>query len=136
MRTGELRKTLSSYVDVNDNAMASETKKINPIQSDKDFFEKAVSINNLFTAWTQLKSNPGMLTSVVTSETLHGINYKWFESANKALIRSDYKYPTRRRIGIPKPGKIDKRPITISNPCVKIIEKALLNFSEPYFEGI
>jgi hypothetical protein len=50
MRAGELRKTLSSYVDVNDNAMASETKKINSIQGDKDFFENAVSIDNLLTA--------------------------------------------------------------------------------------
>jgi hypothetical protein len=38
MRTGELRKTLSFYLDVKDNAMALETKKINPIQGDKDFF--------------------------------------------------------------------------------------------------
>jgi hypothetical protein len=49
MRTGELRKTFSFYVDVNDNAMASETEKINLIQGDKDVFEKAVSIDNLLT---------------------------------------------------------------------------------------
>jgi hypothetical protein len=74
--------------------------------------------------------------SVVTSETLHGINYKWFESANKAFIRGDYKYLNRRRIWISKPGKTVKRPLIISNPHVKIIEKVLLNSLEPDFEGI
>jgi len=136
LRTGELRKTFSSYEDENDNAMASDMNKLTSINEDKDFFKKAVSADNLLVAWTQLKSNPGMLTFADTSETLHKINHKWFESANQALIRGDYKYPNRRRIWIPKPGKTDKRPLTISNPRVKIIEKALLNSLEPHFEGV
>jgi len=136
LRMGELRKTFSSYEDENDNAMASDMNKLTSINEDKDFFKKAVSTDNLLVAWTQLKSNPGMLTFADTSETLHKINHTWFESASQALIRGDYKYPNRRRIFIPKPGKTDKRPLTISNPRVKIIEKALLNSLEPHFEGV
>ena len=106
------------------------------LPSIKDFFKKAVSADNLLTAWTQLKSNPGMLTCADTSETFHKINRKWFEDASQALIKGEYKYPNRRRIWIPKPGKSTKRPLTISNPRVKVIEKALLNSLEPYFEGV
>lgn len=136
MRTGELRKTFSSIGDEIDNAMATDTKKITPIKGDKDFFEKAVSVGNLIAAWTQLKSNSGMLSSDDTSETLHKINQKWFESTSEALIKGSFKYPNRRRIWIPKPGKTDKRPLTISNSRIKIIEKALLNSLEPHFEGV
>jgi len=135
-RMGESRKTFSTYKSVNDNAMASDMKKINPIQGDKDFFEKAVSVDNLLIAWSQLKSQAGMQTSADTSEILHKINSEWFKSASESLIRGDYQYPNRRRIWIPKPGKTGKRPLTISNPRVKIIEKALLNSLEPHFEGI
>jgi retron-type reverse transcriptase len=136
LRMGELRKTFSSYKNENDNVMASDTNKLTSIHEDKDFFKKAVSADNLSVAWTQLKSNPGMLTFADKSETLHKITHKWFESASQALIRGDYKYPNQRKIWIPRPGKTDKRPLTISNPRVKIIEKALLNSLEPRFEGI
>lgn len=136
MHTGESRKMFTTHEVVNKNVMASDMKKISPIKGDKDFFKKTVSVDNLLLAWSQLKSKLGMLTSADTTETLHKINHKWFESASKALIRGVYKYPNRRRLWIPKPRKTDKRPLTISNPRVKIIEKALLNSLEPYFEGI
>ena len=40
LRTGELRKTFSSYEDENDNAMASDMNKLTSINEDKDFFKK------------------------------------------------------------------------------------------------
>ncbi len=47
-----------------------------------------------------------------------------------------YRYPHRRRTHIPKPGREETRPLTIADPRVKVIERALLNGIEPYFEGL
>jgi retron-type reverse transcriptase len=99
-------------------------------------FEELVSTDSLRSAWVQLKSNPGMLTRGATEETLDKLEATWFEQTSKALIKGDFKYPHRRRIQIPKPaGKEGVRPLTISNPRIKVIERAILNGIEPLFEG-
>nr|YP_009720770.1 putative LAGLIDADG DNA endonuclease [Ostreobium quekettii]QGQ61982.1 putative LAGLIDADG DNA endonuclease [Ostreobium quekettii] len=105
-------------------------------QFNKSLFEEAVSVASLKKAWVQLRSNPGMMTQGVTPETLDKIDESWFEQTSKRLLQGNYKYPNRRRIYLPKPaGKIGKRPLTIAGPRVKIIERALLNVIEPFFEG-
>ena len=126
---GETRKTLDTQEDPTDNASADGM-----IHS--ELFESAVSPESLKAAWVQLKSHPGMIKPGVTKETLDGINEDWFFKASELLKSGQYKYPHRRRIQIPKPGKTETRPLTISNPRTKIIERALLNALEPYFEGL
>lgn len=96
-------------------------------------YEDIVSEQALKRAWAQLKSNPGMTGA--SPETLDGIPEQWFCSASKALLEGKYEYPRKCRIQIPKPGKRETRPLTISNPRVKIIERAILNAIEPHFEG-
>jgi hypothetical protein len=116
--------------------MAFHTK-INILNyNDSTFFEKAVSADNLMIAWAQLKSNPGFVSALDSSESLNKIDIKWFENTSQLLIKGKFKYPNRHRIKIPKPKSSDLRLITISSPRVKIIEKALLNALEPYFEGV
>jgi hypothetical protein len=52
----------------------------------------------------------------------------------KNFWKDQFKYPDQRRLLIEKQnGK--KRPLTIANPRIKIIERALLNAIEPQFEG-
>lgn len=103
----------------------------------KGLFIKAVSKVKLIEAWGQLKSNPGMLTKGSSDETLHGISSSWFEKTSERLINGSFKYPPARRTEIPKaPGKVGMRPLTITNPRIKIIERALLNALEPIFEGV
>jgi retron-type reverse transcriptase len=77
-----------------------------------------------------------MLAKSTTSVTLNGIDKEWFIKANKLLLDGKYVYPNRRRIQIPKPGKNETRPLTISDARVKIIERAILNVIEPIMEGI
>lgn len=99
-------------------------------------FENLVSPDNLRNAWVQVKSNPGMLTRGATSETLNSIEDSWFHDTSKKLIQGNFKYPNKKRIRIPKPkGKKGTRPLTISSPRIKIIERAILNGIEPFFEG-
>lgn len=80
-----------------------------------------------------------MLTPGTTLQTLEGISELWFEKASEALMAGTYKYPHRRRTHIPKPGRDETGPLrvpTISDPRVKVIERALLDGIEPYFEGV
>lgn len=82
-----------------------------------------------------VKNNPGMLTSGTSSETLDKIEDKWFIETSENLMKGTFKYPLKRRKFISKPGKTLKRPLTIINPRIKIIERAFLNSLEPFFEG-
>lgn len=149
---GETRKTLETQEDPMDNASANgmiprgscsapsspPNCRLRSAQAsiNSELFESTVSPESLKAAWVQLKSNPGMMTPGVTKETLDGIDEDWFFKASELLKSGQYKYPHRRRIQIPKPGKTDTRPLTISNSRTKIIERAFLNALEPYFEGL
>ena len=117
------------------NTHTSEMKGI--LNNDKDLFYKATSPEALMEAWTQLKSKPGMHTPGSDNETLQGISKQWFETVSEKLRKGSMKYPKARRIEIKKPlGKSGTRPLTINNPRIKVIERALLNALEPHFEGI
>lgn len=128
---GETRKTTDTQEVPVDNASANGI-----IHS--GLFERAVSPKSLKAAWVQLKSQPGMLTPGVTKGEgrEHGISEDWFLKTSELLKSGQYKYPHRRIQQIPQPGKTETRPITISHPRTKIIERALLNALEPYFEGL
>ena len=88
------------------------------------------------TAWAELKSNPGFVSSKELNNSLNNITLEWFKQVNKALLEGSLRYSNRQRIYIPKAKSLGLRPITISSPRVKIIEKALFNALEPYFEGV
>jgi len=105
------------------------------ITNDNKLFERAVSIEALKRAWYIQKSKPGMMTKGSGEETLNSISDQWFITANKKLLEGSFKYPTRRRVLIEKPDG-GTRPLTIANPRIKIIERALLNALEPHFEGL
>ena len=145
--TGELRKYSAPDTGTEDNVTAFTDKTITEKNVGADTqtegkgsstklsicFESLVSKESLKAAWVQLKSHPGMMTPGASTQTLSRIEESWFDKASKALIAGTYKYPKRRRIHMPKPG-LD-RPLTMSDPRVKIIERAILNGIEPLFEG-
>ena len=76
------------------------------------------------------------MSSKEWNNSLNNITPEWFKLTNKALIEGNLKHPNRRRIYVHKVKSSGMRPITISSPRVKVIEKALLNALEPYFEGV
>jgi retron-type reverse transcriptase len=104
------------------------------LNNDKELFHKATSTEALIEAWTQLKSNYGMLTPGSDNETLQSISKHWFETVSEKLRKRVMKYPKAKRLEVPK--TIGKRLLTINNPRIKIIERALLNATEPHFEGV
>jgi hypothetical protein len=87
-------------------------------------------------AWVQLKNKFGMFTERTTDVTLNSIENLWFEQTSQKLIEGHYKYPNKWKVWILKSGSKQKvRSLRISSFKVKIIEKAILNGIEPFFEG-
>ena len=127
---GELRKTTGNHESLMDNVVANDTKSNSPL------FLTAVNPSSLKVAWHQLKTKSGMMTPGTSGKTLSGIDEAWFDKASQLLMKGEYKYPHRRRIQIPKSGKTETMPITISDPKSKIIERAILNVLEPKMEGV
>lgn len=120
----------------NVNSVGMESSLLSYSYNIAGLFDLAVTPEKLVEAWYQLKSNPGMMTPGPDLETLDKISKHWFETTSKKLTDGTFKYPPAKRIDIPKaPGKTGTRPLTISPPRIKIIERALLNALEPIFEG-
>ena len=141
---GGVRKHFSTLSGEEDNgsAVIVETKKkfdniIDEgwITNDNKLFERAVSVEALKRAWFIQKSKPRMMTRGADKETLNSISDQWFVTTNKKLLEGSFKYPNQRRVLIDKPEG-GTRPLTIANPRIKIIERALLNALEPHFEGL
>jgi retron-type reverse transcriptase len=141
---GETRKYFSTLLGESENGSASLSNvtndkeheiDLNWFRNDEKLFERAVSVESLKRAWFMLKSNQGMMTVGTSRETLNGISNHWFEATSKKLLDGSFKYPNRRRALIDKPDG-GERPLTIANPRIKVIERALLNAVEPIFEGL
>lgn len=137
---GEARKYSTTPLGVESNGSAPINDMTNEVCSewfinDNKLFERAVSVAALKRAWSQLKSKPGMSTKGSGKETLSAISDAWFITTSQKLLEGSFKYPNRRRVPMDKPdGGI--RPLTMANPRVKVIERALLNAIEPQYEGI
>jgi group II intron reverse transcriptase/maturase len=66
--------------------------------------------------------------------TLDGINLKWFEKTAADLLTGKYSFSPALRVMIPKPGKKEKRPLSVANLRDKIIQKALAVVLEAIWE--
>lgn len=112
-------------------------ERMNKIEDNRSFLYKtAFSSDSLLVAYHQIKSKPGNLTPGDGEETLKGINLNWFKSVSNKLLKGLFVYPRMRRVLIPKKaGSVDTRPLTITSPRIKIIERSILNALEPVFEG-
>lgn len=92
-------------------------------------------VNTLMLACEYIKSNPGNFTPGVTSTTLDQINLEWFHNISSKLKAGKYNFSPARRSYILKPGNKEKmRPLTISSPRDKIVQKAILFILEAIYE--
>lgn len=112
-------------------------ERMNKIEDNRSFLYKtAFSTDSLLAAYGQIKYNPENLTAGDGEETLKGINLKWFKLTSNQLLKGSFIYPRIRRVFIPKKAKsIDTRPLTLTSPRIKIIERSILNALKPVFEG-
>jgi retron-type reverse transcriptase len=112
-------------------------ERMNKIEDNKSIlYQMAFSKDSLLVAYDQIKSKSGNLTPGQGKETLKGINLKWFKTTSSKLLKGLFIYPKMRRVWVLKKlGSNDTRPLTLTSPRIKIIERSILNAIEPVFEG-
>lgn len=126
---GDLRNTLYIPTENRVNDGAINTKN-------KDFiFVSICSAESLKSAYYQNKSNPKMITLGTSEKTLQNISELWFSRTSQLLLKHKYDFGIKKRIYVPKQNSAETRPLTITNPRNKIIEKSILNHLEPLMEG-
>jgi hypothetical protein len=112
-------------------------ERMNRIEDNRsNLYKTAFSTGSLLVAYDQIKSRPGNMTPGQGKKTLKGIDLRWFKTASNKLSKGLFVYPKMRRVSIPKKlGSTDVRPLTLTSPRIKIIERSILNAVEPMFEG-
>ena len=94
------------------------------------------SYDTLLLAYLSIKSNKGISSKRVDNQTLDGINTNYLKKISIDVLIGKYKFLPVRMVKIPKPGKTELRPLGISSPREKIVQKALLLVLEAVFEEI
>lgn len=138
-RAGGARKNFSTSLGKKKNESALNYENMNKIETnwfinDEKLFERAVSVDSLKRASFTLQSKLGMSTMGIDNIILSCISEAWFIKTSIKLLEGSFKYPNRRRVLIDKQNS-GERQLSMVNPRIKIIEKALLNALEPQFEG-
>ena len=87
----------------------------------------------LVACYEEIKGKPGNMTRGIKKETLDGLDMKWIERIGNELSKGKYNFSPARRVLIPKSnGKT--RPLGISSPREKIVQKALAVILEQIWE--
>lgn len=84
--------------------------------------------------YLEIKSKPGNMSKGIDKETLDGINLNWFEKISQEIKSGKFNFSPSRRVMILKPGKKELRPLSITNPREKIVQKALNTLMENIWE--
>lgn len=93
------------------------------------------NVEVLTMAYELIKSNTGNTTVGTTGETLDGITKNWLNNISKELKEGKYTFNPSRRVLIPNNnGKL--RPLGVTNPREKIVQKAITMILETIFEPI
>ena len=68
--------------------------------------------------------------------TLDGTTKDYLIRVQEKLKAGTFKFSPARRVQIPKPGKKETRPLGIASPREKLVQKAMQQILEPYFEKL
>jgi group II intron reverse transcriptase/maturase len=82
-----------------------------------------------------IKSNPGNMTKRGTNETLDGMSNQWILETSAKLKAGKFNFSNMRRVNIKKADG-SMRPLTISSPRDKVVQKAIQLVLEPIYEPI
>jgi len=78
----------------------------------------------LISCYLNIKSKPGNMARSFNSETLDGIDTKWFDEVTQTFRNGKFNFRPSRRTRIPKPnGKL--RSLTIPSPKDKIVQEGM-----------
>jgi group II intron reverse transcriptase/maturase len=90
----------------------------------------------LMACYEEIKGKTGNMTPGSDQMTLDGLNIEWFLNLAEKLKSAKFKFQPARRVMIPKPGKKELRPLGVSSPRDKIVQKALQTVMEAIWETI
>ena len=118
-----------------------ELNKLNPNLINEKLIHVISDIDVLRLSYELMKSKPeGNTTPGITEETLDGLELEFLLKMSKTIRSGKYKFFTSRRVWIPKPGKIEERPLRITSLREKIVQKSLemvlTAIYEPLFKDI
>jgi len=90
----------------------------------------------LWASYELIKSHPGNMSPGIDKTTLDGLTSTWFLNLASSLKKGNFSFNPARRVMIPKPGKLEKRPLGVGSPREKIVQKALQLILEAIWEPI
>lgn len=114
--------------------MASDSAKNN-----NSLFFQCFSKDSLFAAWQQLReSSSNLCTHRVEFMALNKSNIHWFEATSAKLLAQKFNYPRKRYVvASADVGSLEENRFTeLTSFRIKVIERAILNVIEPFFEGV
>ena len=89
----------------------------------------------LWACYEEIRGKPGNMSPGTTSQTQDGLRWAWFENLAQKILQGKFKFSPSRRVMIPKPGKTEKRPLSVGNPRDKIVQKAISVVLEAIWES-
>jgi RNA-directed DNA polymerase len=92
--------------------------------------------STLKTAYLMIKGNSGISAKGVNNETLDGISLRSIQKISKDVLSGCFKVKPVRRVMIPKPGKNELRPLSVSSPREKIVQKSIEIVLTTIFEEV
>jgi group II intron reverse transcriptase/maturase len=92
--------------------------------------------STLKTAYLMIKGNPGISAKGVNNETLDGISFRSIQKISKDVLSGCFKVKPVRRVMTPKPEKNELRPLGVSSPREKIVQKAIEMVLTTIFEEV
>jgi group II intron reverse transcriptase/maturase len=113
----------------------SELNKYKTSEGKYNGIIRILDSNMLQTCYSLIKSNPGNMTPGTENIPLDGLNLEWFNITATDIKEGRFKFSPARQILIPKPNKpAESRPLLISSPREKIVQKALQVLLNAIFE--
>ena len=82
-------------------------------------------ISTLQLAYSIIKRNPGSSSKGVNNQTLDRMSLKYLSKISNKVKNGRFKFSPSRRVLVSKPGKDELRPLGITNPREKIVQKAI-----------
>lgn len=87
-------------------------------------------------AYLMSRNNSGISAKGIDNTTLDGISLRTLKKISDEILGGNFKFTPVRRVYIPKPGKTALRPLGVSSPREKIVQKAIELVLTAIFEEI
>ncbi len=92
------------------------------------------NLKNLVLAYESIKSKRGNMTPILDNVTLDGVNVKYLNNISDKLRSGRFSFSAGRKVLIPNPENREKRMVIIAPPREKIVQKAIEQVLQVYYD--